>query len=217
VRRNDRSHFCAQCGHSLARRWLQAEARERDVCPACHTVHYVNPKVLVACVAHWGDRIVLCRRAIEPAKGHWYLPAGFVEAGESLEEAAIREVREEVGLDLRLPQMLLYGLTSLPHLDEVYITYRAELATEPKLVPGPESLDAGLFSEAQIPAQLAFPETSRAFLQNFFAMLREGIFPVRCHTIGPGVIAAPRAVPKAERRSILAHRLQSELKRLKAC
>ena len=180
--RSEPSRFCSQCGQALVRRWLETESRHRDVCGGCHTVHYVNPKMLVACLVHWRKRIVLCRRAIEPARGQWYLPAGFVEAGESLEDAVIREVREEVGLQLQDAQLMLYSVTSLPHLDEVYVTYRAELGAEPELQPGPETLDAGLFSERDLPRRLAFASSSRIFMQEFFDRLRDGIFPVRCHT-----------------------------------
>jgi len=84
--------FCMSCGCRLTKRWIQSDLRDRDVCPACSTVHYDNPKVVVSCICYWEQRILLCKRGIEPGKGLWDVPRGFVESGETLEEAATREL-----------------------------------------------------------------------------------------------------------------------------
>lgn len=162
------------------------------MCSSCHVVHYENPKVLVACFVHWRNRILLCRRAIEPAKGYWYPPTGFVESGESLEEAAVRELREEVGLTLQTSRMTLYSVASLPHMQQVYVIYRCKLTAEPTLIAGHESLDARLFSEAEMPVhEIAFNDTSVDFLKEFFRRLRNDRFPVQSMTLGstPGEAA----------------------------
>jgi ADP-ribose pyrophosphatase YjhB (NUDIX family) len=181
---------CTHCGERLVRRWIELDARERNVCGSCHVVHYENPKVLVACLVHWRDRILLCRRAIEPAKGYWYPPTGFVESGESLEEAAVRELREEVGLSLRASRMTLYGVASLPNLQQVYVIYRCKLIAEPALVVGHESLDARLFCESEMPlCEIAFNDVSIGLLKDFFRCLRNDRFPVQSMTLGPGELS----------------------------
>jgi ADP-ribose pyrophosphatase YjhB (NUDIX family) len=178
--------FCNSCGQPLMRRWLEAEARERDVCGSCHTVHYENPKVLVACFIHWRDRIVLCRRAEDPGKGCWYPPIGYVEAGETLEEAAARELQEEVGLAVPASRMRLYDVASLPHINQIYVGYRAELTSAPRLTPGKEALEVGLFTESELSLrQLAFQDTAGEVLRTFFCRLRSGVFPIRSVTLRP--------------------------------
>jgi ADP-ribose pyrophosphatase YjhB (NUDIX family) len=178
--------FCTLCGQRLIRRWLEVEARERDVCGSCHAVHYENPKVLVACFMYWRDRIILCRRAEEPGKGYWYPPVGYVEAGETLEEAAARELREEVGLEVPPSRMMLYDVASLPHINQIYVSYRAELTSEPNLTPGKEVLEAGLFSESDVPlGRLAFEDIAVGVLRAFFRRLQSGHFPVQSVTLRP--------------------------------
>lgn len=105
-------------------------------------------------VAHSGDRILLCRRAIEPRKGFWTLPAGFMELGESVEEGARREAREEACAELEIETLL--GLYSIPRIGQVQVFFRAKLLNEPS--PGPESLEVMLVAWDNIPwRELAFP------------------------------------------------------------
>ncbi|MEQ1782120.1 MAG: NUDIX hydrolase [Hyphomonadaceae bacterium] len=131
-----------------------SEDRERRVCDMCGFIDYVNPRIVAGVVAHRGEKILLCRRAIEPRKGFWTLPAGFMELGESVEEGARREAREEAGAELELELML--GLYSIPRIGQVQVFFRARLINDP--VPGPESLEVGLFGWDDIPwADLAFP------------------------------------------------------------
>lgn len=178
--------FCTHCGSRLVRRRFDADSRERHACGACGLVHYENPKLLVWCFAHWQARLVLCRRAIEPARGLWGPPSGFVEAGESLEEAVAREAREEAGLELSLPQLVLYRVISLPHMNEVHVGFRVELDREPAPRPGPEVSEVVLFSGSEIPFdELAFREMQQGVPEDFFRYLHTGVFPVFAQTVRP--------------------------------
>lgn len=130
------------------------EDRERRVCDTCGFIDYVNPRIVAGVVAHRDGKILLCRRAIEPRKGFWTLPAGFMELGESVDEGASREAREEAGAELELELML--ALYSIPRIGQVQVFFRARLINDP--VPGPESLEVGLFGWDDIPwPELAFP------------------------------------------------------------
>ena len=178
----DRSaaRFCTQCGGRLAPKWVEADERQRSVCVACGHVHYENPRVLVWCYAHWRDSVVFCRRALAPAMGLWAPPAGFVEKGETLEEAVMREVREEAGIDLDPQRLVLFRVASVPHMNEVYVEFRAELAAPPVFRPGPEALEVALFSQWDVPRQaLAFGDMLPAYPDEFFKCLRSGQFPIK--------------------------------------
>ena len=130
------------------------EDRERRVCQTCGYIDYVNPRIVTGVVAHAGGKILLCRRAIEPRKGFWTLPAGFMELGESVEDGARREAREEAMAELEIEAML--GVYSIPRIGQVQIFFRARLLNDP--APGPESLEVALLAWDDIPwKELAFP------------------------------------------------------------
>ena len=137
----------------------EGDERERRVCSTCGFIDYVNPRIVVGTVAHVGDRILLCRRAIEPRKGYWTLPAGFLEQGESLEDGARREAREEAEAELEIEALL--AVYSIPRISQVQVMYRARLLNTPK--PGPESLEVALLRWDEIPwKELAFPSVKWA-------------------------------------------------------
>ncbi|MEM7195888.1 MAG: NUDIX hydrolase [Pseudomonadota bacterium] len=148
---DDLVKFCSHCGHSVNKTIPEGDNRERHVCPQCHTIHYQNPKIVTGCIPVWEDRILLCRRAIEPRKGLWTLPAGFMENGETLAEGAARETWEEAVAPLK--NQTLYATYSLPRISQVYIMYRAELTAEDAFGVGQESLETELFLEEDIPWQ----------------------------------------------------------------
>jgi ADP-ribose pyrophosphatase YjhB (NUDIX family) len=130
------------------------EDRERRVCQTCGYIDYVNPRIVTGVVAHAGGKVLLCRRAIEPRKGFWTLPAGFLELGESVEEGARREAREEAMAELEIETML--AVYSIPRIGQVQIFFRARLVNDP--TPGPESLEVMLAGWGDIPwTELAFP------------------------------------------------------------
>lgn len=132
----------------------EGDDRLRRVCDTCGFIDYVNPKVVVGSVAVQTGRVLLCRRAIEPRRGYWTLPAGFLEERETLEEGALREAREEACAELQLEGIL--AVYSIPRISQVQVMYRASLAGS--FSPGPESLEVALFDWAEIPwTDLAFP------------------------------------------------------------
>lgn len=148
------------------------EDRERRVCNSCGFIDYVNPKIVAGVVAHRDGRILLCRRAIEPRKGFWTLPAGFMELGESVEDGACREAREEACAELELEGLL--GLYSIPRIGQVQVFFRARLMNEP--AAGPESLEVGLFGWDDIPwPELAFP-TVRWALDHYRETVGKTVF-----------------------------------------
>lgn len=133
----------------------RGDNRERLVCPDCNYVAYENPKVVVGVVATWEGKLLMCRRAIEPRRGYWTLPAGFMEMGESPEEGAAREAWEEARARLEIIDLL--AVYSLRHISQLQLFYRAHLSS-PDVSAGPESEEVGLFSFDRLPAaELAFP------------------------------------------------------------
>ena len=148
----------------------------RAVCDACGTIHYLNAKVVVGCVPVWEDRILVCRRAIEPRKGLWTLPAGFMENGETAGQGAAREAIEEANAIVEIGD--LYTVYSLPHISQIYMMFLAKLV-DPKVSPGIESLEVMLATEAEIPwDQLAFRMVTRT-LEHFVEDRRRGIYVFR--------------------------------------
>ena len=142
-------------GLNFSRRVPVGEDRERAVCDTCGFINYVNPKIVAGSVVTYGDQILICKRAIEPRSGFWTLPAGFMEEGESVEEAAMREAQEEAYAKIEIDRLL--AVYSIPRISQVQIMYRARL-TDPEIAPGPESLDVKLVDWEDIPWNaLAFP------------------------------------------------------------
>lgn len=175
--------FCSQCGNPVTLRIPEGDNLPRYVCDKCQTIHYQNPNIVTGSIPVYGDKILLCKRAIEPRYGLWTLPAGFMENAETLEQAAKRESMEEARANVRLDQ--LYTVFSLPHVNQVYMMFRATLLDE-NYGAGPESLEVRLFEEAEIPwQQLAF-KTIYYTLQYFFADRRRGEFELRSHLIERG-------------------------------
>ena len=129
--------------------------RQRSVCGHCGFVDYRNPKIVVGSVATLNEEILLCRRAIEPRKGFWTLPAGYLELGESVEDGARREAWEEARARLALERVL--AVYSVELISQVQIMFRARLE-DPAIAPGPESLEVGMFAWDRVPwGEIAFP------------------------------------------------------------
>lgn len=141
-------NYCSQCGAEVSVLVPSGDNRPRHVCTSCGTVHYQNPKIVVGCIPEWKDKVLLCRRAIEPRYGLWTLPAGFMERGETTLAGAARETLEEA--NARVTIGTLYSLFNLPHIDQVYMLFRGRLL-DLDFHPGEESLEVRLFTESEIP------------------------------------------------------------------
>lgn len=196
-------NFCSLCGAAVELRIPSGDNLARHVCGQCQTVHYTNPKVLVGCVARWEDKLLLCRRAIEPRYGLWTLPAGFLEDHETTIEGAKRETLEEAGAHVQVQG--LYTLFNLPHANQIYLLFLADLTT-PEFGPGTESLEVGLYQEQDVPwGTIAFPVVEQT-LRLYFEDRRRGQFGVHTGDIirlpGPErafeirMLAAPAAPDK---------------------
>ena len=139
------------------------DTHERDVCATCGFVHYVNPKIVTGSIVRHEGKILLCRRAIEPRIGFWTLPAGFMEVGETAEQAAMREAREEANAAIVIDRLL--AVYTIPRIAQVQIMYLAHMA-EPSFSAGPESLEVMLAGWDEIPwDELAFPSVRWALDQ----------------------------------------------------
>lgn len=166
-----KQNYCSNCGSQVAYQFT--EGRERCVCNSCNTIHYTNPKVIVGALAYWEDKVLLCKRAIEPRKGFWNIPAGFLEDDERTEDGASREVWEEAGTNIEIIQP--YLIYNLPQANQVYIHFLARL-TDGIVRNGEESIESKLFLEAEIPwGDIAFYSSSFA-LKKFFEERKKNHF-----------------------------------------
>lgn len=172
--------FCSNCGAKVAHKVPPGDSLPRYVCDACNTIHYQNPRMIVGCVPYWEDKVLLCKRAIEPRHGLWTVPAGFMENGETMEAGAIRETLEEANARVELDP--LFAIYNIPHVNQVYILFRARL-TDLDFHPGVESLETRLYAEADIPwDQIAFA-TVRNTLNHYFHDRRTGHYGCHAGTI----------------------------------
>jgi ADP-ribose pyrophosphatase YjhB (NUDIX family) len=170
-------NYCSNCGSSVSYRVPSGDSLPRHVCDACGSIHYRNPRLVVGALPVWEDKVLLCRRAIEPRREMWTLPAGFMENGETVAQAALRETREEANANISLGEM--FTLLSVPHISQVHVVYRATLM-DLDFSAGEETLDVRLFSEEHIPwDDIAF-RTMALTLRHYFDDRRAGIF--RFHT-----------------------------------
>lgn len=164
-------NFCAQCGAGVERRIPPDDNRPRHVCAACGTVHYQNPKIVAGCIPAWEDKVLLCKRAIEPRHGYWTLPAGFMELDETSHAAARRETLEEA--NARVEIINLFAVFNLPQANQVYMMFNSSLR-DLDFSAGAESQEVALFAQDEIPwRELAFP-TIRYTLEFFFEDRKNG-------------------------------------------
>lgn len=169
---------CRECGTAVVYRIPDdGDTRPRAVCPACHTIHYENPLNVVGTVPVLGDRVLLCKRNIEPRWGKWTLPAGFMELDETTSQGAARETDEEAGAHFEIGP--LFSVLNVRRVGQVHLFYRATLQSD-LFAPGTETIEARLFTEDEIPwDELAF-RTVKETLTRFFADRRTGQFGVHC-------------------------------------
>ena len=170
---------CKNCGSAVEYRLPDdGDTKQRAVCPACGTVHYENPLNVVGTVPYWGEQVLLCKRNIEPRWGKWTLPAGFMELNETVAEGAARETLEESGAVFEMEG--LFSLVNVAQVGQVHFFYRARLLSA-QFDPGHETLEARLFTEAEIPwEEIAF-RTVKETLTRYFDDRRSGKFSI--HTL----------------------------------
>ena len=173
---------CKQCGTAVVYRLPDdGDTKERAVCASCNTVHYENPLNVVGTVPHWGDKVLLCKRNIEPRRGKWTLPAGFMELGETTAQGAARDTEEEAGAQFELQG--LFSVMNVASVGQVHLYYRARLLSA-EFNPGHETMEARLFTEAEIPwDEIAF-RTVKETLERYFEDRRKGSFGVHVIDIG---------------------------------
>lgn len=167
--------FCSLCGSAVEKKVPEGDNRYRHICIECGTIHYQNPNIVTGCLVECDGLILMCKRAIEPRKGLWTLPAGFLENDETTIDAAKRETWEEA--KARVEVIDLFTLFNLPHVNQVYAMFRARFI-EPEYGPGEESLEVQLFQEQEMPwDDIAFPVITET-LKLYFKDRQEGVFKV---------------------------------------
>ncbi len=169
--------FCNYCGSgSLERKIPVGDNQLRLVCPTCGKIHYQDSKIVTGCIASYGNKVLLCRRAIEPRLGQWSLPSGYLEPGESSLRSAVREAREETNASVS--GLHLYCIYEMPQINHVFLIFQGRLRV-PVAFPGEESIEVGFFSKETLPwDELAFPSEHEALRQYF---LPQGVDDIRFH------------------------------------
>jgi len=154
--------YCMKCGHRISRKVPAGDHRERYICESCREIHYQNPKIVVGCVPEQDGSILLCRRAIEPRRGFWTVPAGFMELGETIAEGAARETREEACAEVEIGR--LFASVDVIEAGQVHLFFAATLVGGYGV--GEETLETALFCKEEIPWD------EIAFLSGRFALIK---------------------------------------------
>ncbi|NND92376.1 MAG: NUDIX hydrolase [Granulosicoccus sp.] len=157
--------FCVQCGNTVQLQIPEGDNRQRKVCTTCEYIHYENPKNVVGCLLEWQGKVLLCKRAIEPRRGFWTLPAGFMENHESTIEGAAREAYEEALA--RCDELRLFSVYNLPRISQVYLMFIGQLR-DGFARANEETLEVRLFNQSDIPwSELAFPVVSETLTRYY--------------------------------------------------
>lgn len=172
--------YCPMCGQELVTKRPQADNRLRQMCEHCGFIRYVNPLPIVGTVPILDGKVLLCRRAIEPRKGFWTLPAGFMEGYETLKEGAARETLEETGEEVKVGELLT--IIDVPDANQVHFFFRAELQ-DINGVPGEETLEQRLFSEEEIPWDMLSFTTVKTTLRHYFEDFHAGKFELHTYKL----------------------------------
>ena len=163
--------YCPQCGGRLEERLLKPGEPPRLVCTVCGFVFYIDPKIAVIALVPLDDGLVLVRRDIDPGYGLWVVPGGFVDVGEPLEEAVVRETREETLLQVKVERLVnIYSYQNVRTVVAAYLT----TYVSGELAAGDETLEARVFAPEEIPwDEIAFSSTRNA-LQEYLELLKTG-------------------------------------------
>ncbi len=186
--------FCTACGGDITIRIPVDDDHKRAVCTSCGLVHYENPKMVVGSIPVLGDSVLLCKRNIEPRKGKWTLPAGFLELSETVQEGAFRETLEETRAKVEI--LAPYRMCNLVFVGQVYLMFLAKM-TGDSFGPTKESSEVRLFTEQEIPwDEIAFKViyqtlkdffADRALSNNYPFLIREITPPAHLTHIAPGI------------------------------
>lgn len=175
-------NYCSNCGNTVKLGTPPGDDRLRHLCATCGTIHYANPKVVVGSIPEMDDKILLCRRAIEPRSGKWTLPAGYLENGETVAQGAQRETLEEAGARIHI--IAPYVLFNISYVSQIYVMFRAHLL-DGNIKAGSESSDVRFYSEKDIPwDEIAFT-VIEATLRQYFKDKPTGLFPFHMGDILP--------------------------------
>ncbi len=173
-------NYCSNCAAPVEHIVPPDDDRPRFVCRACGRIHYQNPRLVVGCIPVWEDKLLLCLRDIEPRRGKWTLPAGYLENGETVTAGARRETLEETGAKVLKPEP--YLLFDIVHIHQIYMMFLTQL-TAPDYHRTKESAQVRLFSEKEIPwDDIAFPVIEKT-LRCYFADRVKGAFPFQIQQI----------------------------------
>jgi ADP-ribose pyrophosphatase YjhB (NUDIX family) len=173
-------NYCSHCAAPLEYRIPSDDNLPRYICPACGMIHYENPKIVVGCIPEWQDRVLMCLRDIEPRKGFWTLPAGFLENGETVMDGARRETYEETGAAVE--SVAPYLMFDIVHIGQIYVMFRCRLA-EPRFHTTPESAQVQLFREDEVPWEAIAFTVIEQTLSRFFKDRAKGKFPFQIDQI----------------------------------
>lgn len=165
--------FCTDCGSPTQLKIPADDDHVRAICEKCGQVHYSNPKMVVGSIPEYEGKILLCRRNIEPQKGLWTLPAGYLENGESVQQGAIRETLEETRAVVEIVEP--YRMFNIVFVDQIYLMFRARMKTD-RFGPTKESIEVRLFDETEIPWDRIAFKVIRQTLEHYFEDRRKNLF-----------------------------------------
>lgn len=171
--------YCCYCGAELCLQQIAGDIQPRLWCGQCQHVHYQNPTIMVAAFLYCGDKLFWTQRGIEPCKGKWAFPAGFVECGESLQQAAARELEEETGIQVKSSAMVPMSISSIIPIDQAYMVFRSACDTELLAQTTEETLDYGWFSRADAPWDKMAHEDSKPLVEQVYTAIENNDFFIR--------------------------------------
>ena len=176
--------FCSYCGQGLITRVPEGDERERPWCEQCGVAHYQNPTILVAAFLHCGDKLLWTQRGIEPGKGKWAFPAGFVECDESLQQAAARELMEETAIEVEADKLIPMSLSSVLPIDQIYVVFRYPCASEIPASKTPETLDWAWLRRDEAPWEQMAHIHSKRLVEQVYTAVETGQFFMRVGHMG---------------------------------
>ena len=171
--------YCYECGSPLKAERVEQDARDREICSNCSYVHYDSPTVLVGVFLFHQDKLFWIRRGIEPRKGCWSFPSGFLESDETVQEAAVRELYEETRIVRKPDDMIPFGILSLVPMKQIYLSFRCHSESMLEAQATEEATEWGWYTEEEAPwDNIANPQMADQAHETY-RLLREGKFPLR--------------------------------------